>query len=123
MQPFKYTPPRVRSSDLRTWLTFYKLEKKKSTTPTSEKEQITLYECWAKIDQVWSKDFEIAKANGTLSDLTITIRDTHGEFIPTNKQHISINAPEYKNTVFNIKQVMPDLQTRGFIKIIAEVVG
>lgn len=123
MQPFKYTPPRVRTGDLRTWVDFYVLKENDDFIPSEKKEKDIAYECWSKVDQVWSKDFEIAKANGTLSDLTLTIRETHGEFTPTNLHLVTIHAPEYKDITFNVKQVMPDLQTRGFTKVICEVVS
>lgn len=124
MQPFKYTPPLVRSSELRTEVKFYVLtddEDNPFPTPEPEEERNILYTCWAKIENVWSKDIEFAKANGTLSDLTIKIRDPHGEYLPTNNHHIEVIAPEYDGVVFNVKEVFPDLQNRGFIKIVAEV--
>jgi head-tail adaptor len=121
MQPFKYTPPRVRTGDLRTKVTFYTLVAPSGPMPSGTKEKKVLYSCWAKIDEVWMKDIVVAKADGTLSDLTITIRDTHGEFIPTNKMFVEVDAPEYKSVTYNIKQVMPDLQNRGFTKIVSGV--
>ena len=120
MQPFKYTPPRVRTGELRTWVTFYEYVKNDGPLP-GEKPKNVLYECWAKIDQVWSKDMEIAKANGTLSDLTILIRDSKGEYVPTNKHYVQVHTPEHEKLRFNIKQAIPDMQNRDFIKVIAEV--
>ncbi|MGR6338178.1 phage head-tail adapter protein [Priestia megaterium] len=120
MWEFKYKPPRVHNGELRTRVTFYEYEANNGPLP-GEKEKKILYEAWAKIDQVWSKDIEIAKANGTLSDLTITIRDPRDEFSLTNRHYIQIHAPEYETLRFNVKQAMPDLQNHGFIKTIAEV--
>ncbi|MDO6849198.1 phage head-tail adapter protein [Priestia megaterium] len=120
MWEFKYKPPRVHNGELRTRVTFYEYEANNGPLP-GEKEKKILYEAWAKIDQVWSKDIEIAKANGTLSDLTITIRDPRDEFSLTNRHYIQIHAPEYETLRFNVKQAMPDLQNHGFIKAIAEV--
>lgn len=120
MRPFKYTPPRVHAGELRTWVTFYEPVESEGPLPDEDAKN-ELYESWAKIDQVWSKDIELAKANGTLSDLTITIRDPRGDFSPTNLHYIQIHTPEYKDLKFNVKQAMPDMQNRDFIKIIAEV--
>jgi head-tail adaptor len=120
MKPFKYTPPRVNTGELRTWVTFYEHVESDSPLPGEDAKK-ELYESWAKIDQVWSKDIELAKANGTLSDLTITIRDPREDFFPTNLHYIQIHTPEYKDLKFNVKQAMPDMQNRDFIKIIAEV--
>ena len=124
MQPFKYKPPLVRSSDLRTEVQFYELmedEDNPFPVPDGQEPKNILYRCWSMIENVWSKDIEVAKANGTLSDLTLKIRDPQGEFLPRNKHHIEIFAKEYDGIVFNVKEVFPDLQNRGFIKIIAEV--
>jgi hypothetical protein len=120
MQPFKYTPPRVRTGELRTWITFYEYVENDGPLP-GEKEKSILYECWGKVDQVWSKDIEIAKANGTLSDLTISIRDPRGDYFPTNRHYIQVHTPEYENLRFNAKQAMPDMQNRDFIKVVSEV--
>lgn len=88
-----------------------------------EVEKKLYYETWAKIDEVWSKDVEQAKANGSLSDLTITIRDTQGEYLLTNKHYIEIDMLEYKDKRYNVAQVQPDAQARDFIKIIAKLVS
>jgi len=64
------------------------------------------------------KDLELAKSTGTLSDVTITIRDPHGEFYPTEKHYISIDAPEYRDKRYNVKHVQPDLQNKKFITVI-----
>lgn len=122
MQPYKYKSPRVNTGELRTRVTFYEYVPNDGPFP-GEKEKKIIYETWAKIDEVWMKDFEIAKSNGTLSDLTITIRDPHGEFFPTNKHYVQINTHEYGHLKYNVKQAMPDLQIRDFIKVVAGVVS
>src|SRR5690349_7350184 len=118
---FKYEPPRIKTSDLQTEVSFFELKKIDSPMPSKNREKTLLYKCWAKIENVWSIDIEIAKANGTLSDVTISIRETHGEYIPTTKHFVEIHAEEYKDIQFDIKEAFPDLQTRSFIKIVAEV--
>ncbi|WP_394512616.1 phage head completion protein [Priestia aryabhattai] len=120
MHPFKYKPPRIHTGELRTRVTFYVYAKNDGPLPGGKPKSI-LYETWAKIDQVWSKDIEMAKANGTLSDLTISIRDPRNAFSPTNKHYVQVHTPEHEKLVFNIKQTIPDIQNRDFIKIIAEV--
>lgn len=118
MQPFKYKPPRVNTGDLRTPITFYEYAANEGPEP-GESEKNVLYQPWAKIDSVWLKDLEVAKANGTLSDITITIRDPQADFIPNNKHYLSIDAPEYRDKRYNVKHVQPDLQNKGFITIVA----
>ncbi|GKU81204.1 head-tail adaptor protein [Niallia sp. NCCP-28] len=118
MQPFKYQPPRVNTGDLRTLITFYEYKPNEGPEPGEDEKQV-LYKAWGQVDHVWLKDLETAKSNGTLSDLTITIRDPQADYIPTNKHYISIDAAEYVDKRYNIKQVQPDLQNKQFITIVA----
>ncbi|MBK5497377.1 phage head-tail adapter protein [Peribacillus sp. TH14] len=120
MQPFKYKPPRVKTGDLRTFITFYEYAPNNGPEP-GESEKKILYEGWSKVVNVWLKDLEIAKSNGTLSDITITIRDPHADYIPTNKHYLSIDAPEYLDKRYNIKHAQPDLQNKEFITIVARL--
>lgn len=122
MQPFKYKPPRVNTGDLRTLITFYEYRPADGPEPGEEEKQV-LYKAWAKVDNVWMKDLEIAKSNGTLSDLTITIRNPHSDYIPNNKHYMAIDSVEYRDKRYNIKQVQPDLQNTGFLTIVGELNG
>lgn len=121
MRKFEYKPPRLHSGELRTPVTFYKYAPKKGPEP-GEQEEETLYKSMAKIDEVWLKDVELAKSNGTLSDITITIRDPIEDYIPKNKHYISIDHPQYKDNHYNVKHVQPDPQNNRFINIIGELV-
>lgn len=123
MRPNKYKEPRVHTGELRTPVTFYQYQANDGPEP-GEEEKKTLYKSWAKIDEVWMRDLEIAKQNGTESDLTITIRDPLDDYRANHKHYISVDAPEYKKSngdfmKYNIKQVYPDLQDRQFLKIVA----
>ncbi|WP_339201702.1 phage head-tail adapter protein [Peribacillus sp. FSL P2-0133] len=118
MQPFKYKPPRVNSGDLRTPITFYEYAPNKGPEP-GESEREVLHQAMAKVDHVWLKDIEMAKSNGTLSDITITIRDPLEDYIPSNKHVLSIDDTRYQDKRYNIKHVQPDLQNKNFIKIVA----
>ncbi|MGP4074124.1 phage head completion protein [Piscibacillus sp. B03] len=120
MRRFEYKPPRVHSGELRTPVIFYKYVPKEGPEPGQEKKKV-LFSTWAKIDKVWLRDLEQAKANGTLSDITITIRDPQAEYIPTNKHYVEIDAPEYKGKHYNIKDAQPDLQEKSFINVIASL--
>lgn len=102
-------------------VTFFEYEPNKGPMP-GEKPKKILYECWAKVDEVWLKDLELAKSNGTLSDLTITIRDPGSEYMPRNKHYLSIKSDYYKGQKFNIKHVRPDIQNKEYIRIVAELV-
>ncbi|WP_100373078.1 phage head completion protein [Bacillus sp. FJAT-45037] len=119
MRKFEYNQPRVHSGELRTPIYFYTSTPNEGPMPGDTKTKV--FTAWAKIDNVWMKDLEIAKANGTLSDITIVIRDPLTEFIPTNRHYVEIDAPEYRGIEFNVKQVQPDLQNKEFVNVIAEV--
>ncbi|GAA0491286.1 head-tail adaptor protein [Salinibacillus aidingensis] len=120
MRKFEYKPPRVHSGELRTPVTFYEYVPKEGPYP-GEKVKKVLYNAWAKIDEIWLRDVELAKSNGTLSDITIIIRDPQGDYIPTNKHYVEIDAPEYKNKHYNVTQAQPDMQNRDFVNVIAEL--
>ncbi|MFD2637693.1 phage head completion protein [Piscibacillus salipiscarius] len=120
MRNFKYKPPRVHTGELRTPVIFYEYVPNEGPYP-GEKEKNELFRTWAKVDEVWLRDAEQAKANGTLSDITITIRDPQAEYIPNNKHYVEIDAPEYQNKRYNVKQAQPDLQHKSFINVIASL--
>lgn len=121
MREFRYKPPRVHSGELRTPVTFYMYAPNEGPEPGENEEQV-LYECMAKIDNVWLKDLELAKSNGTVSDITITIRDPLQDYIPTDQHYISIEHPQYKDKRYNVRYVQPDTQNNRFINIIGRMV-
>lgn len=115
-----YAPPRISSGDFRTKVEFYEYEPVEGPE-VGEEVKKTLFVAFAKIDEVWMRDLELAKYNGTVSDLTISIRDPFKVYVPTNKHLLKIYAAGYEKTVYKIKEVQPALQSRDFVKIIAEV--
>lgn len=112
---------RMRVSDLGTRVHFYEYRPKKNSPYPDEYEYAKLYECWAKVDRVWLKDLETAKANNTTSDVTLTIRDPRREYIPTNKHFLKIEAIDYEDLVYNVSSTQPDLQSRDFYTIVASL--
>ena len=115
-----YAPPRISSGDFRTKVEFYEYEPVEGPE-VGEEVKKTLFVAFAKIDEVWMRDLELAKYNGTVSDLTISIRDPFKVYVPTNKHLLKIYAAGYETTVYKIKEVQPALQSRDIVKIIAEV--
>ena len=113
-----YRAPRVQNGDLRTRIIFFTPVSEEGPMPGVDRYEM-VYETWAKIDSVWMRDLELAKASGTASDLTITIRDAGHVFIPTNKHIIQIEDPLYAERVYNVKEVQPDMQARDFLRIVA----
>jgi hypothetical protein len=120
MKPFKYSPPRASAGDLRTIVTFYKSEPDSGPEP-GETQDSVLYESWAKVDHVWMKDLEQAKANKTLSDVTIVIRNPREDFFPTNKNYFTIQAPGYEKKKYNIEHVQTDFPDSHFLTIVGRL--
>lgn len=119
MRDNTYRKRRVHAGELRTPVTFYKFVPKEGLLP-GEKEKEELFFSWAKVDSIWLKDMELAKQNGTTTDLTITIRDPMQEYIPNDGHYVSIDDLHYKDKRYKIREVQPDVQDRQFINIIAE---
>ncbi len=115
----EYKPPRLRSGDYRIPVVFYEYEEKQGPIP-GQKEKKVLFRCLAKIDSVWLKDMERAKQNGTLSEVTVIIRDPIGSYTPTNKHYVEIKDELYPEH-YNIKHVQPDVQDRNVINIVGKV--
>lgn len=120
MRPFKYTPPRVGAGELRTPVTFYELTPNSGPEPGVSQEKV-LFKTWGKIDHVWLRDLEQAKANKTLSDVTITIRNPRGEYFPTNRHHIVIQSPGYENLKYNVEHVQSDFPNTLFMTIVGRL--
>lgn len=119
---FEYKKPRANSGDLRTPVTFYEFAPNEGPE-AGEVEQKILFDAWAKVDKVWLRDLEQAKANGTLEDITILIRDPQEDYLPTNHHYIGINDRNYFGKRYQIKSVQPDLQDKQFITIIAGLIS
>ena len=115
-----YKRPRVTSGDLRTLVRFYEFKENEGPEPGEVYER-ELYKAYAKIEEVYSRDVELAKRNGTLSDLTITIWDPKGEYIPLTSHRLEVDIPEYSGRIYKIREAQPGPQKRDFLKIIATV--
>ena len=107
---------KIDINELDTPVVFYEYVPKQGPLPGEDEKRI-LYTAWAKIDEVWMKDLELAKSNGTLSDLTITIRNPLSEYRPSNKHYLSIETLDYKDKRYNIKHVQP--LNNNYIRIVA----
>ncbi|VXC08106.1 Phage head-tail adapter protein [Bacillus sp. 349Y] len=121
MIKYEHRGVKIKSGDLRTPISFYEFAPTEGPEPGNE-EVKTLYECWAKVEKVWLKDLEQAKANGTLEDLTVRIRDPRGSFVPLNNQYIGINEVGYLGKRYRVYSIQPDSKNVGFIVVIAEMV-
>lgn len=120
MKPFSYQPPRASVGDLRTPVTFYEFAPNEGPEPGESQKKI-LFETWAKIDHVWMRDLEQAKANKTLSDITVLIRNPQGDYFPTPDHFIAIQAPGYENFRYNIDHVQTDFPIGQFMTIVGRL--
>lgn len=120
MRKFKYKQPRINSGDLRTPVTFYEYAPNPGPEP-GESQKSVLFECMCAVDGVWLKDLELAKSNGTLSDVTIKIRDPQDDYRPTNLHYLELDDRDYKGLEYNIVTAQPNPQDRRFINIVARV--
>ncbi|MGE6370643.1 phage head completion protein [Planococcus kocurii] len=118
MIKFEHKPRRVNSGDLRTPVTFYKLEPNDGPE-AGEEVTVELYSCYAEVTAVWRKDLEQAKANGTLEDVTLKIRNPYESYQADNKDSLRIGHPQYAGKEYSIKSVQPDPQDSGFVIIVA----
>lgn len=118
---FKYRGSRINSGDLRTPISFYEYAPSEGPEAGEEETRIA-YECFAEVQKVWMRDLEQAKANGTLEDVTIRMRDPYETFTPQNNQYIGINDRNFFDKRYNIKSVQPDVKNNGFIVVIAGLV-
>ncbi|MGH2319393.1 phage head-tail adapter protein [Planococcus sp. SE5232] len=121
MIKFEHRGSKVNSGDLRTPVSFYEVAPNDGPE-AGESVTRVLYECFAEIVKVWRSDMEQAKANNTLEDITVKIRDPYESFTPDNKHYIGINDRNYFGKEYHIKSVQPDTQNVGFILVIAGLV-
>lgn len=108
-------------NQFKTRITFYEFAPNNGPEP-GETETRILYECWAGVDTVWLKDLEQAKSNGTIEDLTISIRDPRGSFVPQKNHYVGIDEGTFFGKRYNVKAIQPDLQDKRFITVIAGLV-
>lgn len=107
-------------NELNTRVTFYKFSPNDGPEPGEEEMQV-LHSCWASVEKVRARDLEQAKANDTLEDVTIIIRDSRMDYVPRNSHYVGIDDGRYFGKRYNIKTYQPDLKDKRFMTIIAEM--
>lgn len=76
-----------------------------------------LYSCFACIQESKESDTQTNLNIGSKFIKTIIIRDTRGDYKPTNKHYVL-----HEGQRFNIKYVKPDYQDKSYLRIYGEVV-
>lgn len=114
---FQYKPPGADTGSLRTRIAFYEYAPDDGPEPTESKKAV-LHECFAEVYNPSMKDIEIMKATDTKEAVTVRIRDTKGEYTPTNKHYAELFDYRYEGKIFNIIDVRHDLTDNNFTTIL-----
>jgi len=116
----RYKPKETNAGTLRTPVSFYEYAPDRGPEPGQSKKSI-IHECYAEIYNPSMKDIQIMEVRGTKEAVTIIIRDTKGEYIPTNKHFVSIHDYRYVNKILNVLDVRPDIRNNDFVTILLGV--
>lgn len=114
---FSYKAPETNAGALRTPVTFYENAPSSGHAP-GPREKKVLYDCFAEVYNPSMKDIQVMAVSGTKEAVTIRIRDTKGEYTPTNKHFVSVQDYRYIDKVFDVLDVRPDLQNNNFVTIL-----
>lgn len=117
---FESNRSKINSGELRVPATFYEYRPNEGPLP-GEDVKHTLFTCFVRVDEVYKSQLEQAKANGTLNDVTVTMRDPLDTYLPDEKHRFELDMRGYKDKHFNIKRVQPDSKNFGYLTIIASV--
>lgn len=118
---FESNRSKINSGELRTPATFYIYGPAPGPYPGEDEIQIA-YECFVRVDEVFKSQLEQAKANNTLNDVTLTMRDPLETFMPEEKHYVAINHRGYIGKKFDVKKVQPDSKNFGYLTVIASAV-
>lgn len=113
----KYKRAEIVAGDMNTPVTFFEYKPSEGPDPGEEEEKI-LYECMCLAYNPSSKDREILNSKGTKEAITIKIRDPYTDYLPQNKHKVKLEDFRYKNKLWEIVDVSPDLEQNDFVKLI-----
>lgn len=116
----KYERPKIVAGDLRTPVTFFEYQPTSGPDP-SEEEKKELYSCTCLAYNPSMKDREILDVTGTKEAITIKIRDPFTDYLANNKHKAVLDDYRYKDKVWDVMDVAPDLESNEFVKIILGV--
>lgn len=115
-----YQRPKIVAGDLRTPVTFFEYQPSSGPDPSDE-EKKELYKCTCLAYNPSMKDREILDVTGTKEAITIKIRDPFTDYLASNKHKAVLDDYRYKNKVWDVIDVVPDLENNDFVKIILGV--
>lgn len=114
---FKYKPPDTDTGSMRTQAVFYEYGPAEGPDPIEVEKEI-LFKCFAEVYNPSMKDIEIMKTTGTKEAVTIRVRDTKGEYTPTNKHRVKLLDYRYEGKLFNIVDVRYDFTNNNFVTML-----
>ena len=113
---YQYKAPQTHAGAMRTPVVFYEY---RSTGPDpTQSEGVELYSCFAEVYSPSMKDLEVMKSSGTSEGVTIRVRDTKGQYVPSNKHRVELRDYRYEGKVFDIIDVRHDFDRNDFITIV-----
>lgn len=116
----KYIRPKIVAGDLNTPVTFFEFKPSDGPEPGDE-EKNTLYNCTALVYDPSIKDRDLLNGIGTKEAVTIKIRDPFTDYLPSNKHKAQLDDYRYKDKIWEIVDVAPDMENNDFVKIILGV--
>lgn len=119
---FQYKPPKIGTGELRTPVSFFVYQPAPGFTPDEEVKR-KVFDCYAEIYNPSAKDHEILSSVDTEYAVTINIRDSKGQYTPSNKHFVEINDYRYKGITFSIIDVRYDFANNAFINILLGAVN
>lgn len=117
---FEHRKPDTNSGRLKTPVTFFEYGPVAGPEPGEEQRSV-LFFCYAEVYNPSMKDLTVLDGKGTKEAATIRIRDTSGEYVPTNKHFAELTDYRYTDKVFSVIDVRPDLTDNRFVTILLGV--
>lgn len=120
MNPTGYRRPKRTAGDINTPVKFLGARPKPGPYP-GQTVEVELARSWASVDEIWAKDIELAKSTGTLSDVTIYIRNPFGGYMPDTRDYFELDVQGYHGKQFAIADVKPDLRDKRLVRIVGRL--
>lgn len=109
--------------DYRTPVVFYGLADDDFSPEPNSESKTESFKCLALCYSPSAKDYTIMNAHSVTEGMTIVIPDTRGEFVPDVSMTVKIEDYRFKNTEWNVVEVVPDLEENKYIKVVLGAVG
>ena len=100
--------------DYRTPVIFYGLADDGFSPEPNSESRAEKFKCYSPS----VKDYTIMNAHSVTEGMTIIIPDTRGEFVPDTSMTVKIEDYRFKNTEWNVLEVVPDLEENKYIKVV-----